>query len=121
MKKALIVTLIILNVIVFFPMAPPPASAADEIGQLSESSIQAYLEKKSLGDTGSCLVDKAVIEIKGISDIVPGHQAEVFYNYKYTLRCNRGTESKDGQGVLHAVRLRDGNWVDRESFAVIGK
>jgi hypothetical protein len=121
MKKTLTATLIMLSAIVFFPIAPLPASAADETGQLSESSIQAYLEKKSLGDTGSCLVDKVVIEIRGISDLVPGHQAEVYYNYSYTLRCNRGTESKDGQGVLHAVRLRDGNWVDRESFAVIGK
>ena len=121
MKTTLSVVLVVLSIIVFFPIAQPPACAADETGQLSESSIQAYLEKKSLGDTGSCLVDKAVIEIRGISDLVPGHQAEVYYNYNYTLRCNRGTESKEGQGVLHAVRLRDGNWIDRETFTVIAK
>ncbi len=119
MPKTLPVALLVLSVIVFCPIAQPPAATAAEPGELSESSITSYLEKKSVGDTGSCLVDKAVIEIKGISDLIPGHQTEVFYTYQYTLRCNRGTESKDGQGVLRAARLRNGNWIDRETFAII--
>lgn len=121
MQKPLSAALIIVSIMVFFPMLQPPAAAAAEFDQLGEAPIQAYLEKKSVGDTGSCLVDKVVIEIIGISDLVPGHQAEVFYNYNYTLRCNRGSESKDGQGVLKAVRLRDGRWVDRETLTVIDK
>ena len=36
-----------------------------------------------------------------------------------TWRARRRTES--GQGVLKAVRLRDGRWVDRETGAVITK
>jgi hypothetical protein len=37
------------------------------------------------------------------------------------LRCNRGSESKSGQGILRAARLRDGNWIDRETLGVISK
>ena len=62
------------------------------------------------GDTGSCLVENMNMQIVGISDLV-----------EYKLRCNRGSESKSGQGVLRAARLRDGNWIDREIFALIAK
>jgi hypothetical protein len=97
------------------------ATAAAEAELLEEGAVKAYLEKKAVGDTGSCYADDTRIEIIGISDLVPGHQAEVFYTYAYTLRCNRGTESKNGRGVLKAVRLRDGGWMDRETYAPITK
>ncbi|MGA6924073.1 MAG: hypothetical protein WBY88_00250 [Desulfosarcina sp.] len=96
-------------------------AAAAESGDLDEASVQAYLEKKVSADTGSCLVDNMKLEIIGIADLVPGHQAEVFYNFEYVLRCNRGKDTKKGQGVLKAVRLRNGNWIDRETVAIISK
>lgn len=102
-----------------------PLSAAETPGVAStgpdEATVKTYLEKKVPGDTGSCLLDNIKIQIIGISDVVPGHQAEVFYKFEYKLRCNRGSESKDGQGVLSVFRLRDGNWIDRETFALIAK
>ena len=103
----------------------PPLLAADtpsaEAAGPDEVTVKAYLEKKAPGDTGSCLVDNMKMQIVGISDLVPGHQAEVFYKFEYDLRCNRGFESKTGQGVLRAARLRDGNWIDRETFALIAR
>ena len=96
-------------------------TAAAESGDLDEASVQAYLEKKVAADPGSCLVENMKLEIIGIGDLVPGHQAEVFYKFEYMLRCNRGKDTKSGQGVLKAVRLRDGNWIDRETLAIISK
>ena len=96
-------------------------TAAAESGDLDEASVQAYLEKKVAEDPGSCLVENMKLEIIGIGDLVPGHQAEVFYKFEYILRCNRGKDSKSGQGVLKAIRLRDGNWIDRETVAIISK
>ncbi len=96
-------------------------TAAAETDDLDESSAQAYLEKKVAADPGSCLVENMKLEIIGIGDLVPGHQAEVFYKFEYMLRCNRGKDSKSGQGVLKATRLRDGNWIDRETLAIISK
>jgi len=96
------------------------AAAADP-AELDEASIQAYLEKKEIADSGSCLVENQKVEIIGIADVIPDHQAEVFYKYEYMLRCNRSKDSKSGQGVLKAVRLRDGNWIDRETLAKISK
>ena len=94
---------------------------ASEPGDLDEASVQAYLEKIVPADSGSCLVENMKMEIIGIGDLVPGHQAEVFYKFEYMLRCNRGKDTKSGQGVLKAVRLRNGNWIDRENFALIKK
>ena len=94
---------------------------AAESGELDEAAVQVYLEKKVAADPGSCLVENMKLEIIGIGDLVPGHQAEVFYKFEYMLRCNRGKDSKSGQGVLKAVRLRDGNWIDRETVAIISK
>ena len=88
---------------------------------LNEVAIKAYLQKKAVGDPGSCLVDDTKIEIIGISDPVPGHQIEVFYKFVATLNCNRGTKTEEGQGVLRAALLRDGNWIDRETWAIITK
>ena len=96
-------------------------AAAAEPAELDEASIQAYLGKKEFADSGSCLVENQKVEIVGIADVVPDHQTEVFYNYEYVLRCNRSKDSKSGQGVLKAVRLRDGNWIDRETLAKISK
>jgi hypothetical protein len=96
-------------------------AVAAESSELDEASIQAYLEKKELADSGSCLVENQKVEIIGIADLVPDHQTEVFFNYEYMLRCNRSKDSKSGQGVLKAVRLRDGNWIDRETLAKISK
>ena len=97
--------------------APATAASAD----LDEALIKAYLEKKVAGDPGSCLVENTKLEIIGIADLVPQQQAEVFYNFEYMLRCNRGKETKSGQGVLKAVRLRDGSWMDRETVTIISK
>ncbi len=97
------------------------AALAAESSALDESAIQSYLEKKVAADPGSCLVEDMKMEIIGIADLVPEHQAEVFYKFEYTLRCNRSKDSKSGQGVLKAVRLRDGNWLDREAVAIISK
>ena len=96
-------------------------TVAADSADLDEASIKAYLEKKVAADPGSCLVENMKLEIIGIADLVPGQQAEVFYNFEYLLRCNRGKDTKSGQGVLKAVRLRDGNWIDRETVAIISK
>ena len=96
-------------------------TTAAESADLDEASIKAYLEKKVTADPGSCLVENTKLEIIGIADLVPGQQAEVFYNFEYLLRCNRGQKTKSGQGVLKAVRLRDGNWIDRETVGIIAK
>lgn len=98
-----------------------PLTVTAESGDLDEASAKAYLEKKEIADPGSCLVENMKMEIVGIADVVPGHQAEVFYNYEYMLRCNRSKDTKSGQGVLKAVRLREGNWIDRETLAIISK
>ena len=100
-----------------YPVETAVAGSED----LDQVSVQAYLEKEIGKDTGSCLVDNMKLDIIGIADIVPGHQAEVFYDYEFVLRCNRGKDTKTGQGVLKAVRLRDGNWIDRETVAIISK
>lgn len=94
---------------------------AAESADLDEATVKSYLEKKVAGDPGSCLVESTKLEIIGIADLVPRQQAEVFYNFEYLLRCNRSKETKGGQGVLKAVRLRDGNWIDRETVAIISK
>jgi len=73
------------------------------------------------GDPGSCLVETVKLEIIGIADLVPGQQAEVFYSFEYMLRCNRSKDTKSGQGVLKAVRLRSGSWIDREKTAIIAQ
>lgn len=119
MKTATIFSILALIAIVFFPPLANTSSA--EPADLDEAVAKAYLENKAPGDTGSCLVENMKMDIVGISDLTPGHQAEVFYNFEYRLRCNRGSESKSGQGVLRAARLRDGNWIDRETFALIRK
>lgn len=67
----------------------------------------------NVSDPGGCLVKNKKLEIIGIADLVLGQQAEVLYNFEYLLRCNRGQETKRGQGILKAVCLRDGNWIDR--------
>ena len=94
---------------------------AAETGDLDEATVQAYLEKKVAADPGSCLVENMKLDIIGIGDLVPSHQAEVFYQFDYMLRCNRSKDTKSEQGVLKAVRLRDGNWIDREAVTVISK
>lgn len=117
MKKATTFSILVLIAIVFFPPLTNTGSA--EPGDLDEAVAIAYLEKKTPGNTGPCLVENIKIVISGISDIVPGHQSEVFYSYEYRLRCNIGWESKSGQGVLRAARLRNGDWIDRETFTLI--
>ena len=94
--------------------------AADSTG-LDEATIQAYLEKKVPGDPGACLVGDMKLDIVGIADLVPDQQAEAYYTFEYKLRCNRGSETKKGQGVLNAARLRSGNWIDRETVGIISK
>jgi hypothetical protein len=111
---------IYLLAIVLISIAWVTVAAADP-AELDEASIQAYLEKKAIADSGSCLVENQKVEIVGIADLVPDHQTEVFYKYEYMLRCNRSKDAKSGQGVLKAVRLRDGNWIDRETLAEISK
>ena len=113
--------LIYLITLVFSSAVWVTVTAAAESGDLDEAAVQVYLEKKVAADPGSCLVENMKLEIIGIGDLVPGHQAEVFYKFEYMLRCNRGKDSKSGQGVLKAVRLRDGNWIDRETVAIISK
>ncbi|MFO7713339.1 hypothetical protein [Desulfosarcina sp.] len=121
MKTPPIFAVVFLIAVVFFsPVLATETSSAESTGP-DEALVKAYLEKKAPGDTGSCLTEHMKMEIVGISDVMPGHQAEVFYKFEYKLRCNRGSESKSGQGVLHAARLRDGNWIDRETFAIINK
>jgi len=97
--------------------APAIAQSAD----LDEASIKAYLEKKVTADPGSCLVENTELNIIGIADPVPGQQTEVYYTFEYKLRCNRGSETKQGQGVLKAVRLRNGKWIDRETVGMISQ
>ena len=116
MKTSTILSIVTTIAILFCPLHLPA-----ETSGLDETLVTAYLEKKAPGDTGSCLTEGMKLKIIGISDVVPGQQAEVFYTFEYKLRCNRGSESKSGQGVLHAARLRDGSWIDRETFALITK
>jgi len=111
---------VMMAILFFLPLLTAETVSAESNGP-DEAMVKAYLEKKAPGDTGSCLTENMKMQIVGISDVVPGYQAEVFYQYEYKLRCNRGSESKSGQGVLHAARLRDGNWIDRETFAIINK
>lgn len=113
--------LINLFVIVLSSAILVPLTIAADSADLDEASVKAYLEKKVAADPGSCLVENMKLEIIGIADLVPGQQAEVFYNFEYLLRCNRGKDTKSGQGILKAVRLRDGNWIDRETVAIISK
>jgi hypothetical protein len=114
--------LLIYLVAIFFSSAVWTAAVfAAETGDLDEAVVQAYLEKKVVADPGSCLVENMKLEIIGIGDLMPGRQAEVFYKFEYLLRCNRSKDTKSGQGVLKAVRLRDGNWIDRETVTVISK
>ena len=113
--------LIYLFVIVLGSAVWVTVTAAAESGDLDEAAVQAYLEKKVVADPGSCLVENMKLEIVGIGDLMPGHQAEVFYKFEYLLRCNRSKDTKSGQGVLKAIRLRDGNWIDRETVTVISK
>lgn len=96
-------------------------TAAADSTDLDEATIKAYLEKKVTADPGPCLVENIKLNIIGIADLVPGQQTEVFYNYEYRLRCNQGSENKKGKGVLNAVRLRDGKWMDRETVGMISK
>ncbi|MCB2148469.1 MAG: hypothetical protein KQI81_18470 [Deltaproteobacteria bacterium] len=121
MKMLTVLSIVAMVAMVFCP--PLSAAETPSVGPAGpdEAVIKAYLEKKEPGDTGSCLVENMKMQIVGISDVVPGHQAEVFYKFEYKLRCNRGSESKTGQGVLRASRLRDGNWIDRETFALIAR
>ncbi len=121
MKTVTLFSVVVLIAIIFpAPYLLAQTSSAESSGP-DEALVTAYLEKKAPGDTGSCMTENMKMQIVGISDVVPGQQAEVFYKFEYKLRCNRGTESKSGQGVLRAARLRDGNWIDRETFALIKK
>lgn len=120
MKKKTVRVMISLFAIVLSSVVWVTVTAA-ESGDLDEASVQAYLEKKVAADPGSCLVENMKMEIIGIADLVPGHQAEIFYKFEYMLRCNRSKDTKSGQGVLTAVFLRDGNWIDRETVAIISK
>ncbi|MGD8700960.1 MAG: hypothetical protein PVG51_07135 [Desulfosarcina sp.] len=96
-------------------------TAAADSTNLDEATIKSYLEKKVVEDPGSCLVENTKLKIIGIADPVPGQQAEAFYEFEYVLRCNRGQKTKSGQGVLKAVHLRDGRWIDRETVGIISK
>ena len=120
MKKNVRLFMVLLALVFSVPGWPIVSVAADG-DNLDEGAAQAYLEKKAIADPGSCLVENMKVKILGIADVVPGHQTEVFYTYEYLLRCNRGSDTKSGQGVLKAVRLRDGRWVDRETLAAIAK
>ena len=116
MKTSTVLSIVTTIAILFCPLHLPA-----ETSGLDETLVTAYLEKKAPGDTGSCLTENMKLQIIGISDVVPGQQAEVFYTFEYKLRCNRSSESKSGQGVLRAARLRDGTWIDRETFTLIKK
>ena len=96
-------------------------AVASEPSSLDEAAVKTYLEKKTVADPGSCLVENTTMKIIGIADLVPGQQAEVYYDFEYSLRCNRSRETKKGQGVLKAARLRSGQWIDRETAAIISK
>lgn len=121
MKTATFYSIVVLIAVLFTPVLLVAQTATAESTGPDEAMVKAYLEKKAPGDTGSCLLDEMKMNIIGISDVIPGHQAEVFYSFEYKLRCNRGSESKSGQGILRTARLRDGNWIDRETFALIAK
>jgi hypothetical protein len=94
-KLTLLFIVAIVAMVLCLPLLAAETPSAESAGP-DEAKVKAYLEKMAPGDTGSCLVE-------------------------YKLRCNRGSESKSGQGVLRAARLRDGNWIDREIFALIAK
>jgi hypothetical protein len=96
-------------------------AVAAEPATLDEATVKAYLEKKTVADPGSCLVENTAMNIIGIADLVPGQQSEIYYDFEYILRCNRGKETKKGHGVLKAARLRSGQWIDRETAAIISK
>ena len=121
MKTATFYSIVVLIAVLFTPAFLLDHSANAESTGPDEALVKAYLEKKAPGDTGSCLLEDMKMNIIGISDVIPGQQAEVFYAFEYKLRCNRGSESKSGQGILRTARLRDGNWIDRETFAIISK
>jgi hypothetical protein len=121
MKKTTFLFLVVVIAIFSLPVNLLADTTNAESTGLDEALVTTYLEKKAPGDTGACLVEGMKMNIVGISDVVPGHQAEVFYTFEYQLRCNRGSESKSGRGLLRAARLRDGHWIDRDSFAVIAK
>ncbi len=118
MKKqiSLVITMAVMTAAVVFNLGTTEAGQGD----LSEKEIQTFLEKTAVGDPGNCLVDAMALEIVGISDVIPGNQIEVFYAYEYQLRCNQGRKSDKGKGVLRAARLRNGSWIDRKTFAIIG-
>jgi hypothetical protein len=120
MQAIIRATIIMIAAALFFSFMPAGTIAA-EPEVLSEAVIQAYLEKNAVDDPGSCLVDDLKVEILGISDVVPGRQTDVYYKSSYPLRCNRRKESKEGQEVLRAGRLRNGNWIDRETWGIIAK
>lgn len=121
MRTLTVFSIFFLICLVLSPVLLAAETTETEPGGLDETLVKTYLEKKAPGDTGSCLVENMKMNIIGISDVVPGHQADVFYQFDYKLRCNRGSESKSGQGVLRVARLRDGNWIDRETLGVISK
>ena len=108
-KLTLLFIVAIVAMVLCLPLLAAETPSAESAGP-DEAKVKAYLEKMVPGDTGSCLVENMNMQIVGISDLV-----------EYKLRCNRGSESKSGQGVLRAARLRDGNWIDREIFALIAK
>ena len=120
-SKSSLCLFIYLCAIVLGSMLVSVATTAAESTELNEAAVKAYLEKMVTGDPGSCLVENMSVDIIGIGDLVPGQQAEVFYKYVYKLRCNRSKDEKSGQGVLKAVRLRNGEWFDREAFTIISK
>ncbi|MFY9705460.1 MAG: hypothetical protein WAJ95_06050 [Desulfobacterales bacterium] len=108
-KLTLFFIVAIVAMVLCLPLLAAETPSAESAGP-DEAKVKAYLEKMAPGDTGSCLVENMNMQIVGISDLV-----------EYKLRCNRGSESKSGQGVLRAARLRDCNWIDREIFALIAK
>jgi hypothetical protein len=108
-KLTLLFIVAIVAMVLCLPLLAAETPSAESAGP-DEAKVKAYPEKMAPGDTGSCLVENMNMQIVGISDLV-----------EYKLRCNRGSESKSGQGVLRAARLRDGNWIDREIFALIAK
>lgn len=94
-------------------------TANAEHGGLTGSIVKAYLEKTVVENTENCLGERLKLDIIGISDLIPGQQIEVFYKFRYLLKCTNSTEEKNGQGILRAERLRDGNWIDRDRFKII--
>lgn len=96
-------------------------AATAEHGGLNEGIVKAYLEKAVVEDGENCQAERLKLDIIGISDLIPGQQIEVFYKFKYLLKCTDSTKEKTGQGILRAERLRDGNWIDRDRFKIIPK